>query len=63
MARIVSTIDVARPPADVFSYVTDPSRFHEWQKGVVNGHMEGPGPPGVGSKCVTTRRIGVAERP
>jgi uncharacterized protein YndB with AHSA1/START domain len=32
MAPIVSTIDVARPPADVFSYVTDPSGFHEWQK-------------------------------
>jgi hypothetical protein len=35
MAPIASTIDVARPPAHVFSYVTDPSRFHEWQKGVV----------------------------
>jgi uncharacterized protein YndB with AHSA1/START domain len=35
MATIASTIDVARPPAHVFSYVTDPSRFHEWQKGVV----------------------------
>jgi uncharacterized protein YndB with AHSA1/START domain len=63
MAPIVSTIDVDRPPEEVFSYVTDPSRFPEWQKGVVSGHMDGKGPPGVGSRCVTTRRIGFAERP
>jgi uncharacterized protein YndB with AHSA1/START domain len=63
MAPIVATIDVSRPPGDVFSYVTDPARFHEWQKGVVSGHVEGDGHPGVGSKSVTTRRIGFAERP
>ena len=58
-----STIDVDRPTADVFVYATDPTRFHEWQKGVVSGGMEGNGPATVGSKCITTRRIGLAERP
>jgi len=43
--------------------VTDPSRFVEWQKNVVSGHMDDSGPLSVGSKCVTTRRIGFAERP
>jgi hypothetical protein len=38
-------------------------RFGEWQKNIVRGHMDGDGPTGVGSKCVTTRRIGFAERP
>ena len=47
MAPIVSTIDVGRPPEDVFAYATDPSRFHEWQKGVVSGRMEGGGAPAV----------------
>ena len=62
MAPIVSAIDIARPPEEVFSYATDPSRFGEWQSGVISGHIEGDGPPGVGSKCMMTRRIGGSER-
>jgi hypothetical protein len=62
MTLVVSDVVIARPPAEVFPYVTDPSRFGEWQSGVVAGHVEGDGPPGVGSKCVTTRRIGGANR-
>jgi len=63
MAPITATAEVARRPEAVFTYVTDPSRFGEWQKNVVSGHMEGSGPPSVGAKCMTTRRIGFAERP
>ncbi|MGO8960434.1 MAG: SRPBCC family protein [Streptosporangiaceae bacterium] len=62
MAPIVSAVDIARPPAEVFAYVTDPSRFGEWQSGVVSGHVEGDGAPSVGSKCTMTRRIGGSER-
>ena len=51
----------------MFAYATDPARFSEWQKGVVDGHMDSPGngtqSPAVGAKCVTTRRIGGANRP
>jgi hypothetical protein len=46
----------------VFAYVTDPSRFSEWQNGVVDGHRQGKGPASVGDKCVNTRRIGLAKR-
>jgi uncharacterized protein YndB with AHSA1/START domain len=63
MAPITTTIDVDRPQLEVFDYVTDPTRFVEWQHGVVAGHMEGDGPDGVGARCLTTRRIGFAERP
>jgi uncharacterized protein YndB with AHSA1/START domain len=35
MAPIVSHIEIARPPDEVFAYVTDPSRFHEWQHDVM----------------------------
>jgi Polyketide cyclase / dehydrase and lipid transport len=67
MSAIVTITEVDRPAADVFAYATDPARFREWQQGVVDGHMEGPadeaGSPAVGSKCVTTRRIGGANRP
>jgi hypothetical protein len=36
---ISASIEEDRPPAEVFTYVTDPSRFSERQKGVVGGHM------------------------
>jgi uncharacterized protein YndB with AHSA1/START domain len=61
MAPIVSTIDIARPPDEVFAYVTDPTRFAEWQKDVVRVELD-DGPPGVGSRFTTTRRIGGVER-
>ena len=62
MAPIETSIEVDRPPSEVFAYITDPSRFVEWQKGVVGGHMDGQGAQRVGEKCLTTRRIGFAER-
>jgi uncharacterized protein YndB with AHSA1/START domain len=62
MAPITTTTEVDRPVDEVFAYVTDPTRFVEWQQGVVNGHMAGDGPHGVGDRCLTTRRIGGAER-
>jgi len=67
MAPIVTSAEIARPADEVFACATDPTRFREWQKGVVDGHMDGPatgtGTPAVGAKCVTTRRIGGANRP
>jgi uncharacterized protein YndB with AHSA1/START domain len=62
MPALVSTIEIARPPDEVFSYVTDPTRFPEWQDDVVSVRMEGTDPPGVGSKFTTTRRIGRTQR-
>ncbi|HWF21176.1 MAG TPA: SRPBCC family protein [Acidimicrobiales bacterium] len=63
MAPIIVSIDVDRSAEEVFAYVTDPSRFSEWQKGVVSGHMESSGTTQIGDRCVSTRRIGFAERP
>ena len=37
-------------------------QFSDWQKGVVDGHMDQAGTPHVGSRCSTTRRIGGANR-
>jgi hypothetical protein len=62
MAPIVVTTDIERSAEDVFNYATDPTRFHEWQHGVVSGRMAQPGPPTVGAHCLTTRRIGGADR-
>jgi uncharacterized protein YndB with AHSA1/START domain len=62
VAPIVTSTEIGRPPEDVFSYVTDPSRLAEWQESVVSTRVEESGPPGVGSKVVQTRRIGRGER-
>jgi len=66
MSPIVTTAEIERPTAEVFTYATDPARFPEWQQGVVDGHMDdlgdGTQAPAVGAKCVTTRRIGGADR-
>ena len=67
MPPIVTSADIGRPAAEVFAYATDPARFSEWQKGVVDGHMDSPANGAqalaIGAKCVTTRRIGGANRP
>lgn len=59
---ITVSVEVDRPQEEVFAYVTDPSRFAEWQAGVVGGHTDNGAAMSVGSKCMTTRRIGGAER-
>jgi Polyketide cyclase / dehydrase and lipid transport len=62
MAPITTSIEVARSAADAFDYVTDPTRFADWQQSVVSGHMQGDGPHAVGDKCMTTRRVGRGKR-
>ena len=62
MAPITTSTEMDRCADDVFAYATDPTRFHEWQKGVIEGHLDQPGVPAVGARCLTTRRIGGANR-
>jgi hypothetical protein len=61
MAPTIARTVVGRPAAEVFAYATDPARFHEWQQGVIDGHLEADRAE-VGAKCLTTRRIGGANR-
>jgi uncharacterized protein YndB with AHSA1/START domain len=67
MAPIVTTAEIDRPAPQVYACATDPSLFSQWQKGVEDGHLDVPGDgtqvPPVGTKCMTTRRIGGASRP
>jgi uncharacterized protein YndB with AHSA1/START domain len=58
-----TTIEVGRPPEEVFAYVTDPGRFMEWQHGVLSGHLDDDLPQAPGSRCVTVRKVGFAQRP
>jgi uncharacterized protein YndB with AHSA1/START domain len=63
MSAVVVSTEVDRPAAEVFAYAIDPTRFSQWQAGVVEGRMEHDGAPVVGARCLTTRRIGGANRP
>jgi len=45
MAPIESSIEIARPPEEVFAYLVDPTRFAEWQRDVVR-RAAGRPPPG-----------------
>jgi hypothetical protein len=62
MPPIVSSFEIARPPEEVYSYVTDPSRSPQWQDDVVTVRIEGNRPASVGTRFTTTRRIGRVEQ-
>ena len=62
MAPIVESIEIARRPEDVFSYLIDPSHIPEWQESAVSVRRLDEGPPKVGSRVVITRRVGSRER-
>ncbi len=58
MASLVHSVEIDRRPDEVFAYVTDPSRFTEWQAAVVSAHAEGSESMQQGSRMVMTRRMG-----
>lgn len=62
MAPITNRVEIDRSPADVFAYVTDPSRFAEWQDAVVSASLEGDAPVQQGSKMRMTRTMGWREQ-
>jgi uncharacterized protein YndB with AHSA1/START domain len=60
MAPLTSTVEISRSPDDVFAYVTDVSRFTEWQEGLIRAHQEGEAR--VGAKVVMRRKAGPREQ-
>jgi uncharacterized protein YndB with AHSA1/START domain len=58
MAEIVATIEISRPPEDVFAYAADPTHHPEWIETVVSARHEKVGPLTVGSKVLAIRRVG-----
>lgn len=56
MAPLVHTIEIARPPQEVFAAATDPLRFAQWQPDVVRVQLPDP------SRIATTRRMTGGER-
>jgi uncharacterized protein YndB with AHSA1/START domain len=56
MARIVETIEITRPPEDVFAYLDDLSRHKEWDDQIVETKVETEGPTRVGTRATDTRK-------
>jgi len=48
--------EIARSPADVFAYVTDPAKLASWQANTVSAVLEGGGPLRVGSRLREVHR-------
>src|SRR5215217_3707954 len=61
MSAVVVTADIARPQDEVFAYVTDASRFTEWQQDAKSVQVEGD-PHVAGTRFRTTRLIGPVRR-
>ena len=58
MAPIVVIVEISRPPADVFAYVTDPSHLPEWQESVVRVDSD-DAPTRVGPRSSSYAEVGV----
>jgi uncharacterized protein YndB with AHSA1/START domain len=62
VAPIVNSVEISRPPQDVFAYVTDPSQLPNWQESVVSVRWDAGTPVAAGSRVVHARRVGRIER-
>jgi uncharacterized membrane protein len=54
---IHETVEIGRPPQEVFDYLDDVTRHHEWQPQIVDVQVETPGPMRVGTRLKQTRRV------
>ena len=59
---ITESIEIGRPPQDVFAYVSDMARHPEWQEKLLAATVEGEGPIRVGTRVKQTRRVGGGTR-
>jgi uncharacterized protein YndB with AHSA1/START domain len=57
MGAIRDTVEIARSPEDVFAYLDDLERHHEWQGQVVSAERETDGPTRVGTRATDVRKI------
>jgi uncharacterized protein YndB with AHSA1/START domain len=56
MFDFVVEIEIARPPAEVFAYATDPAKLATWQTNTVSAVAEGDGPLGLGTRLREVHR-------
>jgi uncharacterized protein YndB with AHSA1/START domain len=54
---IVESIEIALPPEEVFAYLDQLERHHEWQRDALSSRRETDGPTRVGSRATDTRKV------
>jgi uncharacterized membrane protein len=57
ISKITDSIEIARPPEDVFAYLDDLERHGEWQSQIVSSHRETDGPTRVGTRATDVRKV------
>jgi hypothetical protein len=62
MTAIITTIQIERPAVEVFDYATDPTAFMSGKRGSSTDTWKLTACLLLGSQCLTTRRIGGANR-
>jgi uncharacterized protein YndB with AHSA1/START domain len=54
---IRESIEIDRPPEEVFAYLDQLERHHEWQSDVVSSRRETEGPTRVGTRATDVRKV------
>ncbi|MDW5598420.1 SRPBCC family protein [Conexibacter stalactiti] len=56
MIELTIETEIARPPAAVFAFVTDPAKLSSWQVNTVSAEVEGGGPLRLGTRLREVHR-------
>lgn len=54
---IRSSIEIHRPPREVFAYIEELDRHGEWQDAIISARKEPPGPTRIGTRNIELRRL------
>ena len=57
MSRYAYSVEIQRPPEEVFAFVTDPAGYRRWQPSLVRVEPHTPGPLRLGSEATEVRRF------
>jgi hypothetical protein len=57
MSSYEHTVEIRRPPEEVFAFVTDPSGYPRWQPSLLSVEPDTPGPLQLGSEATEVRRF------
>src|SRR5205085_10555983 len=54
---ITGSVEISRPPADVFAYLDELDRHSEWQSDLISSRLDTEGPVRVGTRATDTRKV------
>ena len=57
MGSIIESVEIARPPEDVFAYLDQLDRHGEWQNEIISAKVDTEGPVRVGTRVTEVRNV------